>query len=135
VSDSLTQIAPTITVTDWKANADGALQRTAEYLTSVPNSHPWITWGGAALGALFVLQRVGPLIPYVGPFIGAAMDRFPVLQPLINAAWNAASHADEVAADKAKSVIHDNAGNLLAIAKAGNASPDVIAALTALAAD
>lgn len=128
---------------DWPSPAMKPESITADpqkYLQASP-PEPKRTWAMVAavatslgLGALFILQRAGPLIPYVGPFIGAAMSRFPALQPLINLAWNAASHADEVAADKAKTVIAADAGNLLAAAQAANAKPELIAALKVLAA-
>jgi hypothetical protein len=126
-------IAPSITADRWLADPAATLHDTAAYIASVPAGHPWATWTGIGLGALFLLQRVGPLIPYVGPFIGAAMDRLPAIQPLLNAAWNMASHADEVAADKAKTVVQQEAGNILPIAQAANAKPELIAALKLLA--
>lgn len=89
---------------------------------------------GLGFAALFILQRAGPLLPYVGPVVGSIMSRFPLVQPALNAVWSLASHADEVAADKAKAVVAADAGSLLAAAQAANAKPEVIAALKALAA-
>lgn len=133
MSDAFEAITPAIPASDWHGDPVAALHKTADYIASVPTGHPWMTWGSIALGALFVLQRVGPLIPYVGPWIGMAMEKLPILQPALNAAWSLVSHADEVSADKAKAIVATEAGNLLPIAQAANAKPELIAALKTLA--
>jgi len=110
----------------------------AAYVKSAPPEPPHHWWQSpsliAALGLggyalLSIVQRAGPLLPYIGPIF----SRFKPLQPVLDMLWRVSSHADEVTADKAKSIVAEEAGNLLPAAQAANLKPEVIAALKVLA--
>ncbi len=88
-----------------------------------PKGINWGAVGAVGLGALLVLQKVGPMLPYVGPLFSA----FKPLQPLLDMAWKAGSHVDTVASDKAKDTVASSASALLELLTLAKADPTIAA--------
>lgn len=126
-----TTIAPTITSDQWHADAGNALKSVSDLITTIPDGHPFITGAAlisAGLSALWIIGRVAPAFPMLGPMVGGFAD----------IAWNVLAHKDQKSADVVKDTIHDYAPELaaaVAIAKEGNmvrVPPQLEAAVNAL---
>jgi len=101
-----------------------------------PNGAFWAAVGSTGLIALYGLKRAAPLVPGLGPTVGAVADL----------AWGALAHRDQKAADEAQAKAADAAALMgPALAAIANSStldpalrkyitPEVLAAASAIAA-